>query len=81
MAFVLPFISGIFPMGSLTPEYLRGGVIATIGNFIPHMHAAEAFRLVMTGEGTFTSVMTQVGILLLFAAVFFVLASRRLRFR
>jgi len=81
VAFVLPFISGIFPMGSLTPEYLRGGVIASIGNFIPHMHAAEAYRLVMTGEGTFTSVMTQVGILLVFAAVFFALASRRLRFR
>ena len=80
VAFVLPFISGIFPMNSLEPGYLSGGVLGTIGTFIPHMHAAEGFRLVMTGEGTVETVLVQVGALLLFAAVFFVIASRRLRF-
>jgi ABC-2 type transport system permease protein len=80
VAFVLPFISGIFPMGSFEPAYLAGGVIATIGLFIPHMHAAEGYRLVMTGEGTPETVLVQVVILLGFAAVFFGIASRRLRF-
>ncbi len=80
VAFVLPFISGIFPMGGFEPSYLSGGIIGTIGTYIPHMHAAEGFRLVMSGEGTPETVLVQVGALLLFAAVFFVLASRRLRF-
>ena len=79
-AFVLPFVSGIFPMGGFEPSYLAGGAIGTIGTFIPHMHAAEGFRLVMTGEGTPQTVLLQVGILLLFAAAFFGIASRRLRF-
>ena len=80
VAFVLPFISGIFPMNSTDPAYLSGGVLGTIGMWIPHMHAAEGFRLVMTGEGTVETVLVQVVWLLGFAAVFFVLASRRLRF-
>ena len=70
----------IFPMGSFEPAYLAGGVIGTIGMFIPHMHAAEGYRLVMTGEGTPETVLVQVLILLGFAAVFFAIASRRLRF-
>ena len=80
VAFVLPFIAGIFPMGGFEPQYLAGGTIGAIGMFIPHMHAAEGYRLVMTGEGTPETVLVQVAILLLFAAVFFALASRRLRF-
>jgi ABC-2 type transport system permease protein len=80
VAFVLPFISGIFPMNSVEPGYMSGGVLATIGNYLPHMHAAEGFRLVMTGEGTVETVLVQVGALLLFAVAFFVIASRRLRF-
>ncbi len=79
-AFVLPFISGIFPFGGFDPAYLAGGTIATIGMFIPHMHAAEGFRLVMTGQGTFETVLVQVLFLLGFAAIFFGIASRRLRF-
>jgi ABC-2 type transport system permease protein len=80
IAFVLPFISGIFPMGTLEPAYLSGGPLATIGMFIPHMHASEGYRLVMTGEGTPETVLVQVAALLVFAAIFFLLASRRLRF-
>jgi ABC-2 type transport system permease protein len=80
VAFVLPFISGIFPMGGFEPTYMAGGTIGTIGMLIPHMHAAEGYRLVMTGEGTPETVLVQVGILLLFSAIFFALASRRLRF-
>jgi ABC-type multidrug transport system permease subunit len=78
-AFVLPFISGIFPMNGTEPAYMAGGIVATIGAFIPHMHAAEGYRLVMTGEGTIGTVLVQVVILLGFAAIFFALASRRLR--
>jgi ABC-2 type transport system permease protein len=80
VAFVLPFISGIFPMNSLEPSYLSGGVLGTIGTYIPHMHAAEGYRLVMTGEGTAETVLVQVGILLVFAVIFFTLARWRLRF-
>ncbi len=80
VAFVLPFISGIFPMGGFEPTYMAGGVIGTIGMFIPHMHAAEGYRLVMTGEGTPETVLVQTVALLGFAAVFFLLAARRLRF-
>jgi ABC-2 type transport system permease protein len=79
-AFVLPFISGIFPMGGFDPSYMSGGVIGTIGSVIPHMHAAEGYRLVMTGEGTPETVAVQVVILLAFAGIFFLLATRRLRF-
>jgi len=80
VAFVLPFISGIFPMGGFEPTYMAGGVIGTIGMFIPHMHAAEGYRLVMTGEGTPETVLVQTVVLLGFAAVFFLVAARRLRF-
>jgi ABC-2 type transport system permease protein len=79
IAFVLPFISGIFPMNGTEPAYLAGGVVGTVGMFIPHMHAAEGYRLVMTGDGTVETVTVQVLVLLGFAVVFFVLASRRLR--
>lgn len=80
IAFVLPFISGIFPMTGLRPEYLAEGVLGSIGMFLPHMHAAEGYRLVMSGEGTAETVLVQVGFLLLFAVIFFALALRRLRF-
>ena len=80
VAFVLPFISGIFPMNSLEPSYMSGGIIGTIGMFIPHMHAAEGFRLVMTGEGTVETVLLQVGDCWCSPLMFFVIASRRLRF-
>jgi ABC-2 type transport system permease protein len=80
IAFVLPFIAGIFPMNGIEPAYTAGGPIATIAMFIPHMHAAEGYRLVMTGEGTVETVLAQAVALLLFAAVFFLLAARRLRF-
>jgi len=80
IAFVLPFISGIFPMNGTDPAYLAGGPIATIGMFLPHMHAAEGYRLVMTGEGTVETVLVQVTVLLVFSAIFFLLAARRVRF-
>jgi ABC-2 type transport system permease protein len=80
VAFALPFIAGIFPMTGLRPEYLAGGLQATIGMFIPHQHAAEGYRLVMSGEGTIETVLVEVAALLLFALLFFVLAMRRLRF-
>jgi ABC-type multidrug transport system permease subunit len=80
IAFVLPFIAGIFPMNGIEPSYASGGVTATIGMFIPHMHAAEGYRLVMTGEGTIDTVLVQTAALLLFATVFFLVAARRLRF-
>jgi ABC-type multidrug transport system permease subunit len=80
VAFVLPFISGIFPMGGFDPSYMSGGIIGTIGTFIPHMHAAEGYRLVMTGQGTVETVLIQTVALLVFALVFFLLAVRRLRF-
>lgn len=67
-------------MNSLEPSYLAVGVLGTIRTYIPHMHAAEGFRLVMTGEGTIETVLIQVGWLLAFAAVFFVIARRRLTF-
>jgi hypothetical protein len=44
------------------------------------MHAAEGYRLVMTGEGTPETVVVQVLALLAFAGAFFLLAIRRLRF-
>jgi ABC-2 type transport system permease protein len=80
LGFVLPFISGIFITNSLTPGYMQEGFVATIAPFIPHMHAAEGFRLVMSGEGTAEQVLAQVGYLLLFAAIFFVMARWRLKF-
>jgi ABC-2 type transport system permease protein len=80
IAFALPFLSGIFPMTAPRPEYLAGGLFAEVGRFVPHQHAAEGYRLVMSGEGTLETVLFRVGVLLLFAAVFFVLAMRRLRF-
>ena len=80
IAFVLPFISGIFPMNGTDPAYLAGGPIATIGMFLPHMHAAEGYRLVMTGEGTVETVLVQVVVLLVFSVIFFLLAARRVRF-
>jgi ABC-2 type transport system permease protein len=80
VAFALPFISGIFPMTGFRAEYLAGGLQADIGKVIPHQYAAEGYRLVMSGEGTVETVLIQVAALLVFAAIFFVLALRRLRF-
>jgi len=80
LGFVLPFISGIFVMNSLTPGYLGKGFVASIAPYFPHMHAAEGFRLVMSGEGSAAQVLAQVGFLLIFAVIFFAIARWRLKF-
>jgi ABC-2 type transport system permease protein len=80
IAFVVPFIGGIFAFGSYTPGYRTEGFIATIAPFFPHMHAAEGYRLIMENVGTAGDVLAQVGYLLIFAVIFFAVARWRLRF-
>ena len=57
-----------------------GGFISILARLTPHAHALEGFLKVMAdGEG-FIAILPELGILLGFATVFIVIATRRFRY-
>jgi ABC-2 type transport system permease protein len=76
LGFVLGALGGcIFPF--FTGNY--GGTLRTISQFTPHAHALQGYLKLIENNATLVQVLPQVGILALFAVVFFGISAWRLR--
>lgn len=73
--FVLMFLGGC-----VMPLYNAEGFIGFLSRLTPHAHALQAYRRIMVESATLVQVLPSLGILAIFAAVFFALAVWRFRF-
>jgi len=79
LSFLLAGLGGSISVTS-TPLWRTSGLMGAIANLTPHAHALEGFYSLMAEEASVVQILPQVGILLLMAAVFFIIAVRRLKF-
>ena len=80
LGFVLAALGGCMVIGSPVPLYNQGGMVQVISRLTPHAHALIAYgKLLNEGAGVL-QILPQIGILLAFSAVFFVIAVWRFRF-
>lgn len=77
MGFVLAGLGGCL-IFSVPPMYRWGGVMGTLSRLTPHAWAAEGYYKLTVEGASAMDILPQVGVLLLFALVFFLIASRRL---
>lgn len=80
MGFVLAALGGCFILGSPVPLYNQGGTIQTISRLIPHSHALIAYGKLINESGGVVDVLPQIGILLVYSLIFFLVAVWRFRF-
>ncbi len=80
LGFVLGALGGCFVIGSPVPLYKSGGLIETIARLTPQAHALEGFDKLLNQGAGLASVLPQVGILCLFAFVFFLVAVWRFKY-
>lgn len=79
LAFVLAGVGGALPTGK-EPLSRAGGFIGVISKLTPHAHAVEGYYRVMAENETIIQILPEIGILLAFGIVFFVIAIWRFRF-
>lgn len=79
LGFLLAGLGGAISVTS-TPLWRTPGLMGTIAKLTPHAHALEGFYSLMAEEAGLGQILPQLGILLLMAAVFFVIAVRRYKF-
>jgi ABC-2 type transport system permease protein len=79
LAFVLAALGGALPT-SKEPLSRVGGFIGTISQITPHAHAVEGYYRVMAESASFSQVLPEIGILLAFGIVFFLIAVWRFRY-
>jgi ABC-2 type transport system permease protein len=79
LAFVLAGLGGALPT-TKEPLSRVGGFIGTISKITPHAYAVEGYYRVMAENSTFNQILPEVGILLAFGIVFFLIAVWRFRF-
>jgi ABC-2 type transport system permease protein len=76
-AITAPLVIGALLGGCLFPADFFPPLLRTIGYFIPHTWAMMAYQdLLVRGQGL-AQVLPEIGVLLLFAAIFFVVGVRR----
>ena len=66
--------------GCIMPLYRAEGFIGILSNLTPHAHALQAYRGIIVDNATMVQVLPHLGILAVFAAVFFAVAVWRFRF-
>jgi ABC-2 type transport system permease protein len=66
--------------GCIMPLYNAEGFIGFLSKLTPHAHALQAYRGIMVDGATLVQLLPSLGILAIFAAVFFALAVWRFRF-
>lgn len=66
--------------GCIMPLYNAEGFIGILSNLTPHAHALQAYRGIVVDNATLVQVVPHLGILAVFAAVFFALAVWRFKF-
>ncbi len=79
LAFVLAGLGGALPTGK-EPISRAGGFIGVISKLTPHAHAVEGYYRVMAENGTFSQILPEIGIILAFGIVFFLIAIWRFRY-
>jgi ABC-2 type transport system permease protein len=79
-AFVLGALGGSIPLGSTTLASRAGGLRQVLAAIMPNGHAVEAYYRLMAENGTLTTILPQIGILLAMGVVFFAIAVWRFRF-
>ncbi len=67
-------------MTTREPLSRSGGFIGVISKIIPHSYAVEGYYRVMAANQSLLQILPQVGILLAFGLVFFLIAVRRFRY-
>lgn len=78
-AFILAMVGGAIPISGQAFSRV-GGFISILARLTPQAHAVEGFLKVLAdGEG-FLAILPEVGILLAFAAIFLIIATRRFRY-
>ncbi len=75
LAFVLAGLGGALPTGK-EPISRAGGFIGVISKLTPHAHAVEGYYRVMAESGTFSQILPEIGIILAFGIVFFLIAAK-----
>jgi ABC-2 type transport system permease protein len=79
LGLVLAAIGGCLPMAGITP-YRAEGPIGFLSRLTPHAHALEGYYRLMLENGTLTTVLPQIGILLAFGIVFMLVATWRFKY-
>ena len=77
LGFILAGLGGCI-IFSVPPMYQWGGVIGTLSRLTPHSWALEGYQKITVEGAAAVDILPQVGALLLYALVFFLIASRRL---
>jgi ABC-2 type transport system permease protein len=80
LAFVLAGLGGALPAASKEPLSRAGGFIGVISKLTPHAYAVEGYYRVMAENNTFSQILPEIGILLAFGIVFFLIAVWRFKF-
>lgn len=79
LAFVLAGLGGALPVSG-EPIGRAGGFISVISKITPHAYAVEGYYRVMAENESFSQILPEIGVLLAFGIVFFVIAVWRFRF-
>jgi len=79
LGLVLAAIGGCISM-SAQPVFRSPGFMGTLANLTPHAHALEGYYSLMAENGTLIAILPQMGVLLAFGTVFFLVAVYRFKF-
>jgi ABC-2 type transport system permease protein len=77
LGFILGGLGGCI-IFTVPPMYLWGGVIGTLSRLTPQSWALEGYYKLTVEGANAAAILPQVGMLLMYALVFFLIASRRL---
>jgi ABC-2 type transport system permease protein len=77
LGFILAGLGGCI-IFTMPPMYRWEGFVGTLSRLTPHSWAVEGYYKLFVEHGTVVDILPQVGVLLLFSLVFFLIASRRL---
>jgi ABC-2 type transport system permease protein len=79
LGLILAVIGGCISMSG-QPVFRSGGFMGTLANLTPHAYALEGYYSLMAEDATLVSVLPEMGIVLAFGAVFFLVAVWRFKF-
>jgi len=79
LGLILAAIGGCIPSGG-QPIFRAEGFMGTLAKLTPHAHALDGYYSLMAENATFVASLPQMGIVLAFGVVFFLIAVWRFRF-
>jgi ABC-type multidrug transport system permease subunit len=81
LGFLMAGIGGCLPVFGKTPLVRAEGVMGMLAKLTPQGYAVDAYYSLMAEKGTFVQILPQLGIVLLFGTVCFLIARWRFRFQ